>query len=168
MDVAPDQSQLDGTVRHRTDGFEPTHNPWVVGSIPTRPTRSEASSISASAARAMSFVPRRAHRPRKYPRAFLEGPAAMRSTSAYAMSASRLTRPWIATWGRLLPEHRRQSATVDTECFGSARFRVPSSDRGGGVRTPCGRDVESHIDRRRDWATVTRRAAWSTSAALLA
>jgi len=38
MDGAPESFLLDGTVRHQTDGSEATHNPWVVGSSPTRPT----------------------------------------------------------------------------------------------------------------------------------
>ena len=32
---------IDGTARHETDVTEATHNPWVVGSIPTRPTTVE-------------------------------------------------------------------------------------------------------------------------------
>lgn len=42
MDGAPEYPLLDGTKRHELDGFELTHNPRVVGSIPTRPTRSAA------------------------------------------------------------------------------------------------------------------------------
>ena len=38
MDTAAESDQLGGTIWHRPDHVEPTHNPWVVGSIPTRPT----------------------------------------------------------------------------------------------------------------------------------
>jgi hypothetical protein len=36
-----DKALADGTIRHQMDARRPTHNPWVVGSIPTRPTTAE-------------------------------------------------------------------------------------------------------------------------------
>ncbi len=38
MDGAVEYPLLDGITRHERDGYELTHNPPVVGSIPTRPT----------------------------------------------------------------------------------------------------------------------------------
>lgn len=39
MDAPAEYPLLDGTKRHELDDFDLTHNPRVVGSIPTRPTR---------------------------------------------------------------------------------------------------------------------------------
>ncbi len=56
MDGSTEYDLLDGTGRHRADVIELIHNPRVVGSIPTRPTRSEAISSVVSVSRAPRFV----------------------------------------------------------------------------------------------------------------
>ena len=38
MDTTVEKCLLDGTIWYWSDTLATTHNPWVVGSIPTRPT----------------------------------------------------------------------------------------------------------------------------------
>jgi Potassium-transporting ATPase A subunit len=39
LDWQWDEPQVDGTIQHHMDGLTSTHNPWVAGSIPARPTK---------------------------------------------------------------------------------------------------------------------------------
>jgi hypothetical protein len=40
-DCRADKHQINGTIQHQLDGSTSTHNPWVAGSIPARPTNSQ-------------------------------------------------------------------------------------------------------------------------------